>query len=287
VGIARSPSEVRTLVSKNKLALVVAVEVSNLFPTGCITSQLDQLYNKGVRPVHLVHHHNNRFSGAAPIPRLVQTVGLVEALKGEMSPINNVSCGSNCDGDTNLNTQGLTGDGSTLVNAMVNAMVNRGMLVDVAHVSRKALVSIDSILSQRNNYPMFYSHAHLFDSIDGNKDKRNEKHITSNEISLINASGGMVGLRTGLEAANTYGDSVGNYCDGSIRSFAQSLMAGVDQGLSIGFGDDLNGFITQMKPRCYPNSDPATQGIQRKGLAHVGLLPELMLDLQNIGVPQR
>ncbi|MFT6099777.1 MAG: microsomal dipeptidase-like Zn-dependent dipeptidase [Arenicella sp.] len=161
------------------------------------------------------------------------------------------------------------------------------MLVDVAHVSRKALVSIDSILSQRNNYPMFYSHAHLFDSIDGNKDKRNEKHITSNEISLINASGGMVGLRTGLEAANTYGDSVGNYCDGSIRSFAQSLMAGVDQCLSIGFGDDLNGFITQMKPRCYPNSDPATQGIQRKGLGHVGLLPELMLDLQNIGVPQR
>ena len=96
----------------------------------------------------------------------------------------------------------------------------------------------------------------------------------------------MVGLRTGLEAANTYSSDVGNFCDGSIRSFAQSLMAGVDQGLSIGFGADLNGFITQMKPRCYPDSNPATQDIQRKGLAHVGLLPELMLDLQSIGVPQ-
>jgi len=283
VGIARTPSEARTLVHQNKLALVIAVEVSNLFPTGSITTQLDQLYNKGVRSVQLVHHHNNRFSGTAPIPRLVQTVGLVEAIKGEISTINDVSCGNKCDGDTNLNNQGLTGDGAILV----NAMMDRGMLVDVAHVSRKALVTIDSIMSQRSNYPMFYSHAHLFDSINGSKDQRNEKFIKSAEIDMINASGGMVGLRTGLEAANTYGGSVGNYCDGSIRSFAQSLMAGVDQGLSIGFGADLNGFITQMRPRCYPNSDPATQDIQRKGLAHVGLLPELMLDLQNVGVPKR
>ena len=97
----------------------------------------------------------------------------------------------------------------------------------------------------------------------------------------------MVGLRTGLEAATTYNTSVGNYCDGSIRSFAQSLMAGVDQGLSLGLGADLNGFITQMKPRCYPDNDPATQDIQRKGLAHVGLLPQLVQDLHNIGVPQQ
>lgn len=282
VGIARSPTEARSIISQNKLALVVAVEVSNLFPNGSITTQLDQLYTKGVRSVQLVHHHDNRFSGAAPIPKLVQTVSLVELVKGEMSPINDVSCGSNCDGDTNLNTQGLSNDGSTLV----NAMIDRGMLVDVAHVSRQSLVQVHSILSQRDNYPMFYSHAHLFNSIDGSKDQRNEKHIKPDEIIKINATGGMVGLRTGLEAANTHGSSVGNYCDGSIRSFAQSLMAGVDQGLSIGFGADLNGFITQMKPRCYPDNNPATQGIQQKGLAHVGLLPELMLDLQSIGVPQ-
>lgn len=283
VGIARTPAQARSLISQNKLALVVAVEVSKLFPNGSITPQLDQLYNKGVRSVQLVHHHNNRFSGAAPIPRLVQTADLVELIQGEITPINDVSCGNNCDGDTQLNTQGLTYDGSTLV----NAMIDRGMLVDVAHVSRKSLVQIHSILNQRNNYPMFYSHAHLFDSIDGNKEQRNEKHIKPSEINLINSTGGMVGLRTGLEATSTHGNNVGNYCDGSIRSFAQSLMAGVDQGLSLGLGADLNGFITQMKPRCYPNSNPATQDIQHKGLAHVGLLPELILDLQNIGVPQR
>ena len=282
VDIAHSPAEARAIVAQNKLALVVAVEVSNLFPNGSITTQLDQLYTKGVRSVQLVHHHNNRFSGAAPIPRLVQTVSLVELVKGEMSPINDVSCGSNCDGDTHLNTEGLSSDGSTLV----NAMIDRGMLVDVAHVSRQSLVQVHSIMNQRGNYPMFYSHAHLFDSIDESKDQRNEKFIKSDEINKINSTGGMVGLRTGLEAANTYGNNVGNYCDGSIRSFAQSLMAGVDQGLNIGFGADLNGFITQMKPRCYPDNNPDTQGIQQKGLAHVGLLPELILDLQSIGVPQ-
>ncbi|RBP50613.1 membrane dipeptidase [Arenicella xantha] len=283
VGIARSPAEARSLASQNKLALVVAVEVSNLIPSGSITTQLDQLYNKGVRSVQLVHHHNNRFSGAAPIPKLVQTVNLVEVVKGEMSPINDVSCGNDCDGDTHLNSQGLTGDGSLLV----NAMIDRGMLVDVAHVSRLSLTQIHSILAQNSNYPMFYSHAHLFNSIDGSKDQRNEKHIKPSEISLINATGGMVGLRTGLEATTTHNANIGNYCDGSIRSFAQSLMAGVDQGLSLGFGADLNGFITQMKPRCYPDNDPATQDVQRKGLAHVGLLPQLMQDLENIGVPQQ
>lgn len=283
VGIARSPAEARSLASQNKLALVVAVEVSKLFPNGSITTQLDQLYAKGVRSVQLVHHHNNRFSGAAPIPKLVQTVDLVEVVKGEMSPINDVSCGNDCDGDTHLNTQGLTTDGATLV----NAMIDRGMLVDVAHVSRKSLKQIHTILNQNSNYPMFYSHAHLFNSIDGSKDQRNEKYIKPDEINLINATGGMVGLRTGLEAATTYNTSVGNYCDGSIRSFAQSLMAGVDQGLSLGLGADLNGFITQMKPRCYPDNDPDTQDIQRKGLAHVGLLPQLVQDLHNIGVPQQ
>lgn len=283
VGIARSSDDARRLASQNKLALVIAVEVSKLFPSGNFVPQLDQLYAKGVRSIQLVHHHNNRFSGAAPIPRLIQTVGLAEAVKGEMSPINNVSCGSNCDGDTRLNTQGLTDDGA----ALVNAMIDRGMLVDVAHTSRKALVQVHDILKQRGNYPMFYSHAHLFDAIDGSKEQRNEKYIKANEIAMINSTGGMVGLRTGLEAATNYSTSVSNYCDGSVRSFAQSLMRGVDQGLSIGFGADFNGFITQMKPRCYPNGNPASNTFQQKGLAHIGLLPQLAEDLKNVGVPQR
>ena len=282
VGIARDAADVRTLASQNKLALVVAVEISKLFPSGDFVAQLDELHAKGVRSVQLVHHHDNRFSGAAPIPRLVQTVGLAEAIKGEMSPINDMSCGNDCDGDTRLNNKGLTSDGAKLV----NAMIDRGMLVDVAHTSRKSLAEVYSILQQRNNYPMFYSHAHLFDSIDGSKEQRNEKYIKANEITMINNTGGMVGLRTGLEAATNYGTAVANYCDGSVRSFAQSLMRGIDQGLSIGFGADFNGFITQMKPRCYPNGNSASSTFQEKGLAHVGLLPELAADLKNVGVPQ-
>ncbi len=284
LGIARTAADARRLISQNKLALVIAVEVSNLFPSGNVNAQLDQLYAKGVRSLQIVHHHNNRFSGAAPIQRLVSIVNTLEtlALGKEISRINDVSCGTNCDGDTRVNTLGLKNEGA----ALVNAMMDRGMLVDVAHVSRKSFKQIHSIMSQRSNYPIFYSHAHLFDSIHSSE-ARNEKYIKPDEIQLINQTGGMVGLRTGLERAVAHGSNVANTCDGSIRSFAQSLMAGVDQGLNIGLGADLNGFITQMRPRCRRDSDSATREVQNKGLAHVGLLPELIRDLRNVGVPQR
>ena len=282
LGIARSASDVRRLANQNKLALVISVEVSKLFPSGDIERQLDSLYAKGVRSMQLVHHHDNRFSGTAPIPRLIKTVRLAEAVKGEMSPIDDVSCGKDCDGNTHLNTRGLSRDGAILI----NAMMDRGMLVDVAHTSRKAFKESHAIMKSANNYPIFYSHAHLYDAIKSDEE-RNEKYIKRDEIELIKQSGGMVGLRTGLEAANTYSSIINNGCDGSVRSFAQSLMRGVDQGLNIGFGADLNGFITQMRPSCQPTTNSASRNLQAKGLAHIGVLPEIVSELQNIGVPNK
>jgi microsomal dipeptidase-like Zn-dependent dipeptidase len=298
VGIAASPAQARQLIGQGKLALVLAVEVTRLFPAGDFVAQLDALRALGVRSVQVAHHANSRFAGAAPIARLVQAATLVEGLAGQdLTDIDEFVCrdpGGNrgaCDGGAYLNEQGLSPDGA----ALVSAMMDRGMLVDVAHLSRRSLSAVHQMARLRS-YPLLYSHAHMWDTVRS-AEPRNEKYVTAEEIQMIAGTGGMVGLRTGPESTAGYGSPapVEDRCAGSARSFAQSLMYAVDRGLTVGFGADLNGFIEQLKPRYSSPACPADVAeinaaggpteLQRKGLAHVGLLPQLMADLQAVGVP--
>lgn len=312
VGIATTPAQARALIHQGKLALVLSVEVTRLFPSGDFIAQLDSLRAQGIRSVQVVHHADNRFGGAAPIPKLMGAADLTEILWFALlgvgglamdTDINEIVCrdasgsSGSCDGDVHLNEQGLTAEGE----ALVRAMMDRGMLVDVAHLSRKAFVDTYDIARQRGDYPLLYSHAHMWNTISPSEE-RHEKFILDSEIQMITTTGGMVGLRTGPEATVPYpGSPVANRCLGSSRSFAQSLIYAVDRGLNVGFGADLNGFTEQLRPRYSPLSCILTTGctqdcfeisgaggpteLQKKGLAHVGLLPALMSDLQTVGVP--
>ncbi len=312
VGIAETPAQARTLIAQGKLALVLSVEATKLFPTGDYLAQLGELHALGVRSVQVTHHADNRFGGAAPIPKLMQTADLVETLwslggyTGNLTAINDIVCrnsagvSGSCDGETYLNQLGLNGDGSVLV----NAMMDRGMLLDVAHLSRKAFVNTYNLATAHGNYPLLYSHTHTWDTISPDEE-RHEKYLRAEEIQMITNTGGMIGLRPGPEATVAYpsgGGPVANQCQGSARSFAQSLMYAVDHGLNVGFGADFNGFIEQLKPRYRPTSllnqnatcrndtlqligSNTVNDLHKKGLAHVGLLPALMTDLQAVGTP--
>lgn len=297
VGIATTPAQARALIAQGKLALVLAVEVTKLFPSGDYIAQLDQLRAMGIRSVQVVHHANNRFGGAAQIPELKKAANITEFLWGSnITGVNDIVCrdggggSGTCNGDNYLNEVGLTPEGQTLV----GAMMDRGMLVDVAHLSRKAFAETYNIAVQKGNYPLLYSHAHMWDTVDSSE--KNEKFIRDSEISMITSTGGMVGLRTGPEATHPYAGAapVANRCQGSARSFAQSLMYAVDRGLNVGFGADFNGFTKQLSPRfslfgCYQDfvdilGTGGPNDLHKKGLAHVGLLPVLMNDLQRVGV---
>jgi microsomal dipeptidase-like Zn-dependent dipeptidase len=309
VGIATTPAEARALIGQGKLALVLSVEVTKLFPTGNFITQLDSLRAQGIRSVQLAHHADSRFAGAAPIPELIKAANTVEFLWSlilglpggilgltDITQINDIVCRdangtgntATCDGDTKLNEEGLSAEGDTLV----RAMMDRGMLVDVSHVSRKAFRDVYAIAQQRGPYPILYSHAHMWDTIDNSK--HHEKYIQQDEIHMITDTGGMVGLRPGPEKAFTYNPAIANRCDGTAGAFGQSLAYAVDHGLNVGFGADLNGFIRQMKPRysdkcsldrfLIDRAGGPTE-LQKKGLAHVGLLPELITDLRAVGVP--
>jgi microsomal dipeptidase-like Zn-dependent dipeptidase len=303
VGIATSPQQARALIAQGKLPLVLSVEVTRLFPHGNFIAQLDELRAMGVSSVQIVHHADNRFGGAAPIPKLMDAADQSELLWSillgysvDITDIDEIVCvdgggwQGGCDGESRLNRQGLTPEGE----ALINAMMDRGMLVDVAHLSRRALRETHAISQQRGNYPLLYSHAHMWNTVSPSEE-RHEKFIRPDEIPMITGTGGMVGLRTGPESTVAYPGPVANSCQGSTRSFAQSLMYAVDQGLSVGFGADFNGFIEQIKPRynflsCRSDFLGITAAggpteLQKKGLAHVGLLPELMDDLRAVGVP--
>lgn len=311
LGVAESPAQARALIAQGKLALVLAVEATRLFPDGDYLAQLDELRALGVRSVQVTHHADNRFGGAAPIPKLMQTADLVETLwalfgplPSDITAINDIVCRDasgnrgSCDGENRLNERGLSADGTTLV----NAMMDRGMLLDVAHLSRKAFAATYDLARLHGNYPLLYSHTHTWDTISP-AEERHEKYLRSEEIHMILDTGGMIGLRPGPESTQAYANAVvANRCQGSARSFAQSLMYAVDRGLSVGFGADFNGFTDQLKPRYRPalptnpfdhcqadvqqlGAANAITELHRKGLAHVGLLPQLMADLQTVGTP--
>lgn len=296
VGVAETPAQARALIAQGKLALVLSVEITQLFPGGDFVSQLDAWRALGIRSVQVVHHADNRFAGAAPIPELIKAANLSELLTGNpwLTQINDIVCrdasgaARACNGDDSLNERGLSSEGS----ALVRAMMDRGLLLDVAHLSRRAFRDVHALSAPRG-YPLLYSHTHAWDTIDAHE-KRHEKYLRADEIALLTDNGGMVGLRTGPEDTVAYGGTVANGCQGSARSFAQSLMYLVDRGLSVGFGADLNGFTRQLRPRhrdsCWFDKvqidwSGGPNQLQSKGLAHVGLLPALRADLQTVGVP--
>jgi microsomal dipeptidase-like Zn-dependent dipeptidase len=304
VGIAESPAQARALIAQGKLALVLSVEVTKLFPNGDYLAQLDQLRGLGVRSVQVMHHADNRFGGAAPIPKLMETANQIEllwtilsgGLITDITDIDEMRCrnssgqSGDCDGEHYVNERGLSTDGVQLV----NAMMDRGMLIDVSHESRRSFVDTYNIAMTRSAYPLIYSHVHTWNTIDP-REERHEKYLRPEEIHMINDTGGMIGLRPGPEHTTTYNGTVSNQCQGTARSFAQSLMYAVDNGMSVGFGSDFNGFIQQLRPRwdfnrCFFDYfDIRNAGgpneLQRKGLAHVGLLPALMNELRTIGTP--
>lgn len=292
VGIAETPAQARALIASGKLALVLSVEITKLYPTGDPLAQLDEWRALGVRSVQIAHHADNRFAGAAPIPKLMSTANTVENWLGIQTPVNDIVCRdasgntADCDGDQSLNVRGLSFEGT----AFAQALMDRGMILDVAHLSRRAFGDTYNLALARG-YPLLYSHTHMWSTIPGND--KNEKFLKNEEIPYIRNTGGMIGLRTGREPASTYGTAVPNTCPGSVRSFAQSLMYAVDNGLDVGFGADLNGFIEQMQGRYWCSADRALidaaggpNEFHRKGLAHVGLLPALVADLSAVGVPQ-
>ena len=300
VEIAESPADARRIIGAGKLALVLSIEVSKLFGTKDLRSELDRFYKLGVRTLQPVHQLDNRFAGAALHQPIFHVAQFIENCHIDFD------CGATAgkltlgfDVDKNCrNKKGLTLEGVVLI----LEMMKKGMLIDVAHMSEKGVADTFKLLKANSYYPMYISHGHPRE-IMGEAQEKYEKTTPANIMAYIRQTGGVFGMRTFPDETKGYADSgVDNSCQGSTRSFAQAL-AFLKKGIKVNFalGSDFNGFIAQTRPRfgdlgacaggfwaegdaqAHAETGRLFSELDEQGLANVGLLPDFLRDLKQLG----
>jgi microsomal dipeptidase-like Zn-dependent dipeptidase len=211
---------------------------------------------------------------------------------------------------TTCNTIGLTSRGEFLI----DELMARGMIIDIDHMSS---ISVDKTLSlaEAKNYPgVVASHVIMLDL--NVESARHERMRSAKELQRIAALGGMIGVMTAppdgdiIQPKNT---NIANNCYNSSMTWGQSYEYAVDAmgGTPVAFGTDFNGIAMHNGPRfgetCRvlpanypPMSYPFTLdgfgtfdvqvtgkrsfNFNTEGLAHVGLLPDMVQDLKTIGL---
>ncbi|EPX58886.1 peptidase, M19 family [Cystobacter fuscus DSM 2262] len=306
--IALSPAHARQIIASGKLAMVLSIETSKLFGTKDWRTELDRVYALGVRSIQPVHQLDNRFGGAALHNAIFQAAQFIENCHIDTDcgvTTNSFTLGFDVARDAAgncRNTKGLTDEGK----ALVQAMMAKGMLVDMAHLSEKSVQDTFAVAQANTYYPLYISHGHFREVMNPDL-ADDEKTTPATVVRYLRQTGGMFGLRTAHDETRTYTKSgVANDCHGSSRSVAQAYEFG-RQGLKVpmAFGADFNGFIQQTRPRFGPHgacsatfeaeadaqaalqqqSGPGRLGtdFDEYGLAHVGLLPDLLTDMGRVG----
>lgn len=350
--IVTHAGEARRVIRSGKLAMVLGIEVDSLF--GCkvghctpesVLASLDAYRARGVRQIFPIHVTDNAFGGAALYTPIVfnianrlqngsyfkvedcsakgftyqersfanapwtQTVIQTQKLLPSYPPY-----AAHC------NAQGLTELGRTLI----LGMMQRGMLIDIDHMSAKTLDAVLAI-AEGQSYPLISGHTGFVETSAVGQ-KRSEAQKTDEQLRRVIRLGGIIApiLHQG-KAKSEILDSgpVPNDCDRSSKTWAQTydyaLSVFRDEGVepSLALGSDFNGIIHRPAPRfgddaCAGNRDQGalqenpvhypfrspwvaadfdrirvgerTFDINSDGFAHVGLLPDFIEELSAIGI---
>jgi microsomal dipeptidase-like Zn-dependent dipeptidase len=294
--VALNPWHAREIIHAGKMAVVISVECSNLFPRdqGDYIEQLDELYQMGVRCLQIAHEVDSRFAGAAPQEKILSAL---QTLK-RMSQLD-LGLGFKLD-QNGRNEVGLTEEGEVLV----NAIMDRHMLMDTSHLSARALEDVFKIALRRQRYPLINTHT-KFDAILTPAERNVQREFVTfdDQIHMFIETGGIVGLRTApwrnRQAPRPTGVQDGVKTDpsdqtdpkkktiGTARSYAQQVTYAHDKGLPMAIGTDINGFTNQLGPRGNEGARPpaVSQEYWEHGLCHIGLEPDLVKDLDELETP--
>jgi microsomal dipeptidase-like Zn-dependent dipeptidase len=369
--IVRTPEDARRAIAAGKLAVVLGIEVDN--PFGCkfngpcttadVTTAVDKYYEKGVRHIFPVHNFDNGFGSPAAWQDAINVGNAVSegrwwdaenclaqgfgfwldvvsqafidllGFGGRQLPTLPLYPNGNLSPVASCNTKGL----STLGDFLIETLMNKGMIIDIDHMSNR---SIDRTLTHAGarKYPVVASHVQFFDLYVqkfGDNAGRHERMRTLTQLEWIRSVGGMVAVmlkddvqdtdRKGKNVTvSTYG-GITNDCRHSSKSWAQAYKYAVStMNGPVAFGSDFNGVAGHVGPRF--GSDACGDGLlggdlterltQRRagnkvtypfeipdfgrfdkqvtgqkvfdfngdGLAHIGLLPDLIADLRMIGL---
>jgi microsomal dipeptidase-like Zn-dependent dipeptidase len=327
--IVGSPDEAMAVMEAGKLAVVLGIEVDYLFncrtPGGfeprTVIEQLDKYFALGVRHVFPIHFANNGFGGTAfqndleYDPQLAPAEALViNGINVRAYPVVTEPAPEYEYRTGRRNVSGLTDLGKLLV----REMLNRGMIVDVDHMSARSKADTFAIAASLG-VPVVSGHTGFVDISHGKK--KHEGQLKADEIETIRRLGGMVSVIPNQgdvdEIATTTGGptvvphACGHTSEGLVQAY---LHAVATTGQPIGIGTDFNGFAGLPRPRfqpdgCYgPGSNaPRTRypfvaaasgftmdrsvvgqrapfDVNTDGPAHVGLLPDLIAEFEALGL---
>lgn len=302
--VAYSAGDLRRIVGQDKLAVILGVELDDManllrFPPrdvsdSRIRAEVDRLHARGVRyifPIHVIDNHfggaalyensfvaanrfhaghypdlacaevrdqiNHRFEAVGLFDRMAQWVGL------GTNPDDRPSV-PRCAG--HVNRRGLTTAGK----AAVTAMMAKGMLIDIDHMSQ-ATANGTLTLAQSHGYPIFSGHNRP--RVGG---ERNENTRTKEQYEKIRELQGVAGI-------GWSGLSAGEYLE-RLRTVSR-----LAPGIALSLGSDINGLVMQPGPpggKPLSRSMPVARTGRREwtynvdGVANIGLFPDFLAHLE-------
>ncbi|MCB9641672.1 MAG: membrane dipeptidase [Myxococcales bacterium] len=281
--IARDPWEARKIIHQGHLAVIIAVEISNLFPRshGDWREQLDELYDMGVRSFELAHETDSRFAGSAQqhgsfftILNALKRFDNLRSIRDFFGLSQKLRKPEYCEkkgANYACNKLGLRQEQGVAIGAqLLLEAAKRKMLIPLDHISRRARKQVFEIIrSKLAYYPLFASHSR-FDAIMHPQERKHggteEYMLSDKEVKMIQQTGGVFGLRTGINVMREIPGCLKKKltCWGSSESLAQNVCWAARTGLAISLGTDLNtGPVQMTAPRFASN---ATETHRHDGL---------------------
>ncbi len=242
LALATSSEQARALMAHGYVTVIPALEGGEGIRT---VDDVDTLYAAGARMVTLVHFGANALGGAA---------------YGQLPP--------GVPDQTRRSDEGLT----ELGRAVVERMMEVGMLIDLAHASDKLMDDVLA-LTEARGVPVLYSHTGARALKDG------ERNLSDEMAVRIAQGGGLLGV-TAFDhyVAEVPKDAqldphAPDTCDDVVAHWRH--LAALVGAQNVTLGSDFNGFITR----------PDAGGRCAEGLRHVGDLPALFSALVAAGIP--
>ncbi|KAJ3397697.1 hypothetical protein HDU92_004113 [Lobulomyces angularis] len=241
--IVYSPEQARKVIKEGKLAVVFSIELTHLFEDSdmSIDDQVDYWYNEGMRIIQIAHEEDNLFAGVIPQNPIFKFFQIVETIT-KLNPAKFPTVGK--DG---LNSKGLTDLGKKLV----QKLINKKIIIDIAHLSFRSTEDLFKIGVENNYYPVIQSHGDF-----GADDLKENRYVTDWMALYLKKSGGILGI----------------YSSFLFRDYQYSF----DLGIDIAFGSDFNGFAPQLEP----NANFGEENLKKKGFAHIGMYPALIKEIE-------
>ncbi|MGK3958415.1 membrane dipeptidase [Arthrobacter sp. R4] len=287
-----------------------------------LRAKMDQYYELGVRHIFPIHFNNNGFGGAS-YDKVVQSTQFQRAVSIPFAPYPLTveparHLGYQYGGGWR-NVQGLTSLGKDLI----REAIARGMMVEIDHMSARSKEDTFAIC-ENYNYPLVSGHTGFVEISKGDKRHEGNLLPAEIErlrklggmLSVIIHQGDDDEIETWRGGA----DTIEHTSEGTSNTLLQAYRYAVSKmpGMPVAFGTDFNGLAGSIKPRwgreagrirpgarppgpesilAYPFENPLTGAKMDKskvgkkefdfntdGLAHVGMLPDLIADFKKMGL---